>query len=189
MRKIFLLTAVIFAMLTATALASDEIYEYTSPTYGFKITCPAKPIVKVNPFDDPKQKGELLVFAHKDGKIIFGYEILLDAFDNSVPDFNKASRKVIDQYLNGLRGQKIYAYAELENVSKGNRGVLAITAKEIDVLGDNGEVEGKITADRQAAFTFFRTKSGRCISIQLITNDLSKDNLDDYRKSVSTFRD
>lgn len=177
-------------MLTATAFADDGVYEYTSETYGFKITCPAKPIVVVNPFEDPYQKGELLVFANEGIKIIYGYQILLDAFkDNAVPDFNASNRQFIDAYLEKMREDDAYEYVELVNVSKGNRGVMALTAKEITILNDKGEVEGTLVADRQSAFTFFRTSGGRCISIQLLAEDFGEDNINDYRKSISTFRD
>lgn len=191
MRKIFLIATFLLAMLTATAFAAEnEIYEYTSETYGFKITCPAKPIVVVNPFEDPNQKGELLVFANDGMKIIYGFQILLDAFDTkSVPDFNKDSKKIIDAYLEEMRQDDAYEYVELLNVSKNNRGVMALTAKEISIIGEDGEVEGTLTADRQSAFTFFRTSSGRCISIQLLAEDFGEDNINDYRKSISTFRD
>lgn len=191
MRKIFLLATLLLVMLTATAFAAEsDVYDYTSETYGFSIKCPAKPIVVVNPFEDPNQKGELLVFANDGINIIYGYQILLDAFENSaVPNFNKANKKILDDYMNKMRSENAYEYVELENISKDNRGVIAVTARRIDVLGEDGEIEGQLVADRQAAFTFFRTTSGRCISIQLIADDFSQENLDDYRKSVGTFRD
>ncbi|MBQ7704734.1 MAG: hypothetical protein IJT73_04800 [Selenomonadaceae bacterium] len=191
MRKIFLLATLIFTLMTATALAADnEAYEYESQVYGFKIICPAKPIVVVNPFEDPKQRGELLVFANDGMKIIFGYQILLDAFDtNKVPDFNKDKKKIIDAYIEKQREDNAYEFVGLETVAKDNKGLVLITAKEIEVKGDNGEVEAILTADEQTAFTYFRSRSGRCISIQLITSEFNEDNLIDYRKSVSTYRD
>ncbi len=191
MRKIFLMATFLLVMLTATAFAADnEVYEYTSETYGFKITCPAKPIVVVNPFEDPNQKGELLVFANDGIKIIYGFQILLDAFETTaVPDFNKADKKILDQYVEEMRVDNAYEYVGLQEVSKKNKGVLAITARRIELRDENGEVAGELVADQQSAFTFFRTSSGRCISIQLITDDFTQDNLDDYKKSVSTFRD
>ena len=189
MRKIFLMVTILMLALTATAFAADA-YEYTSETYGFKITCPAKPIVVVNPFEDPHQKGELLVFANDGMKIIYGYQILLDAFrENAVPDFNSSNKKIVDAYLEKMREDDAYEYVELVNISKGNKGVMALTAKEITVLNDKGEVEGTLVADRQSAFTFFRASNGRCISIQLLAEDFGKDNIEDYLKSVGTFRD
>ena len=182
MRKIFLMATFIFTLLTATAFAAEnenQPYEYTSEVYGFKIMCPVKPAVVVNPFEDPKQKGELLVFANDGMKIIYGFQILLDAFDT-----NKEK----------LKRDNAYEFIGLETVARysngsENKGVVLITAKEIEVRGDDGEVEGTLTADNQTAFTYFRTRSGRCISIQLITADLTEDGLKDYRNSVATYRD
>ena len=136
-----------------------------------------------------------MVFANDGMKIIYGYQILLDAFDTKkVPDFNKDKKKVIDAYIEKLKADNAYEFVGLETVARykngtENKGVVLFTAKEIEVMGDNGEVEGTLTADEQTAFTYFRSRSGRCISIQLITSDFNEDNIIDYRKSVATYRD
>ena len=198
MRKIFLLATFIFTLFTATAFAAENeksFYEYTSEVYGFKIICPTKPAVVVNPFEDPKQKGELLVFANDGMKIIYGFQILLDAFDTKkVPNFNKDKKKIIDAYIENLKKDNAYEFVGVETVSRNskgveNKGVVLITAKEIEVRDDNGEVTDTLVADEQTAFTFFRTRSGRCISIQQIASDFNEDNLKDYRNSVATYRD
>ena len=193
MQKIFLTVVFILIMLTATAFAAENeegAYEYTSETYGFKIMCPSKPAVVVKPFQDPNKKGEMLVFANDGMKIIFGYVIELDAFDNmKVPNFNKDKKKIIEAYLERLRGENAYNFVSLENVTKNNKGVILVTAKEIELKNDKGEVEGTLTAEEQTAFTYFRSRSGRCISIQLISADLDDSDYKDYRKSVATFQD
>ena len=75
MKKIILTALMILSVLTATVFAAEDEtsqgYEYTSKTYGFKIACPAEPRVVVNPFEDPKKQGELLVFANDGMKILF----------------------------------------------------------------------------------------------------------------------
>ena len=196
MHKIFLAVTFIFTFVTATAFAAEnQFYEYTSEVYGFKIICPSKPAVVVNPFEDPNQKGELLVFANDGMKIIYGYQILLDAFDTKkVPDFNNDKKKVIDAYIEKQKADNAYEFVGLQTVSKNskgveNKGLILITAKEIEVKDENGEVVDTLVADEQTAFTFFRSRSGRCISIQLITSDFNEDNLSDYRKSVATYQD
>lgn len=193
MRKIILTAMMLLMLFTATVFAEEETtqgFEYTSQTYGFKIACPAEPKVVVNPFEDPNKKGELLVFANDGMKILYGYQILLDAFDTkAVPDFNKASKKVLDEYLEKLRINEAYEYAEIGNIAADNKAVFAVTAKEIEVKDDNGEVEGVLTADTQNAIAFFRTKSGRCISIQFITTKIDDEAVDNFRKSVISYRD
>lgn len=202
MRKIFFALTVLLTFLTATAFAAEEnsaqpatenpasqAFEYTSQTFGFKISCPAVPKVVVNPFEDPKERGELLVFANDGIKILYGYQIKLDAFDNKdIPDLNKANKKTLDAYLEKLRQQNFYEYAEITNISPDNKAIFAVTAKEMEVELDDGEI-GTATADTQNAIAFFRTKSGRCISIQFITDTLDDEAIANFSKSVMSYRD
>lgn len=190
MRRIFLAVTFIFTLMTATAFAAEnDYYEYTSEVFGFKMICPSKPAVVVNPFEDPKQHGELLVFANDGMKIIYGFQIMIDAFDSKkVPDFNKDKKKVIDAYLEKKRNENIYNFVELQNISPNNKGVVMVTSKEITVTDENGE-EITATADQQTAYALFRSRSGRCISIQLISADLDETDYKDFLKSVSTYRD
>lgn len=207
MKKIFLAVTLILTMLTATAFAAEnenskdteettaernfEPYEYTSETYGFKITCPTKPIVIVKPFEDPNRKGEMLVFANEGIKVLFGYIVELDAFDNmKVPDFNaKKQQKLVESYVERKRGENLYNFVEVQEVSKNNKGIVMVTAKEIQITDDKGNVLETATATEQTAYTYFRTKSGRCIMIQLLSADLDDSDYKDFLKSVSTYQD
>ena len=122
--------------------------------------------------------------------VAYGYMIQLDAFDTkAIPDFNKSKKNLIDAYIERLKITNAYEDAVLDNVWKGNKGIFAVTAKEIEFKDDKGEVEGVATATTQNMITFFRTKSGRCISIQLITTNLNDEATINFRRSVSTYRD
>ena len=203
MRKIFMVTFLIATFFCMTVFAAEENsatensaeenskgFEYTSQTFGFKIMCPAEPKVVVNPFPDPKKRGELLVFKNEGAEILYGYQIMFDAFDsNSVPDFNKAKKKTLENYLEKLKVTNAYEDAIVDNVTSDNKGVFAVTAKEIEIKNDAGEVEDVAVATTQNEIVFFRTKSGRCISIQLITVDLNNEVVLNFRKSVATYRD
>ncbi len=192
MRKIFLMTFFIFTLITATAFAEEttEGFDYTSQNFGFKIVCPAEPVVVVNPFEDPAKRGELLVFANDGFKILYGYQILFDAFDDeSTPDFNKADKETIDAYLEKLCQNNAFESAVVEQISANNKGVFAVTAKEIEVLNDAGEVEGVATASTQNMIAFFRTAEGKHISIQLIVENLDREAILNFRKSLATYRD
>lgn len=206
MKKIFLMTALLLTFFTATSFAaepqadqpaptenqqeSDNLTEYTSKVFGFKMVCPPNPVVIVNPFEKPEEHGECLVYQNDGMKILRGIQVKLDAFNTKdVPDFNKASEKTIREYLDKLKKANSYEVAELVNISKDNKGVFILTAKEIDVLDDKGEVEGTLVADSQIASTFFRTKSGRCIEIQLLSDDFGDDVMKVYRHAVATYRD
>ena len=194
MKKIFMTLATLMIFLTATAFAEEENsteqgFEYTSQTYGFKILCPAEPKVVVNPFENPQERGELLVFANDGMKILYGYQIKLDAFDNkTIPDLNKANKKTLDEYLEKLRQQNVYEYVEVKNISPDNKAIFAVTAKEMEVELEDGEV-GVMTAETQNALAFFRTKSGRCISIQFITDTIDDEAVKNFSNSVMSYQD
>ena len=209
MRKIFLTVILILSMLTATAFAAEnenatenptetktetvnpnETYEYTSETYGFKITCPVKPVVVVKPFEDPNRNGEMLVFANEGIKVLYGYIIEIDAFDDKqVPNFNKDKKKITDAYLEKLRGDFLYNSVEIMEVTPKNKGIVMVTANKVEFKDENGEVKETITAEEQRVISRFRSKSGRCIEIQLIDANLDKNDYEIYRKSVSTYQD
>ena len=193
MKKIFMTLATLMIFLTATAFAEEnetsQGFEYTSQTYGFKILCPAEPKVVVNPFENPQERGELLVFANDGMKILYGYQIKLDAFDNkTIPDLNKANKKTLDEYLEKLRQQNVYEYVEVKNISPDNKAIFAVTAKEMEVELEDGEV-GVMTAETQNALAFFRTKSGRCISIQFITDTIDDEAVKNFSNSVMSYQD
>ena len=202
MRKIISLAAMLMMILTATAFAeeppaeevaeqSDAPYIYTSDTYHYSIACPFKPVGVVrNPWQESDKHGEMLVFANEGWNIQYAYLIQIDAFDTKqVPDFNKAPKITIDEYLAGLL-ENGFGAAELVNITKDNKGVYAVTAQTIEVVNkETGEVEGEFVAERQDAYTFFRTSAGRCISIQLISPSLEKDFVMPYRYSVASFKD
>ena len=210
MKKLFLITVMFLTLFTTSAFAADgdsanstaqpstkenadlktsDFVEYTSLAYGYKINVPWNPIVLDLHFEEPSRRGEMLVFKNQDADIILGYRIVLDAFDNKrVPDFNKADKKTLDNYLDVLKKVNLYELAELTTVSNGNKGVFAITAKEFQAPDENGQMQ-TVIASTQNAVAFFRTPKGRCIQIQLITNDLKEEDLKPFLYSVSTFDD
>ena len=203
MRKIFLLTTLLLMILTSTAFAeevaeptdepTDEPYVYTSEDFKFTINCPIKPVAIVeNPWQEPEKRGEMLVFANEGFDIQYAYLIQVNAFDNdSVPDFNKADKKVLDKYLEDLIENAGFGSADLVSLTSTNKGVFAITAETIEVRNkETGELEGEFVADRRDIYTYFRTPEGRCVSVQLINKNFdSKELVDVYRYSVATFKD
>ena len=197
MKKIFLSLAMILTLLRATAFAAEENessvgVEYTSKTYGFKVMCPAECKVVVMPkgyLDEPNKHGERLIFANDGMDILYGYEIILDAFDtNAVPNFNKDKKKILDDYVAKQKDLKIYEVVEIINVSKGNKGVFMVPAAGMEITNDDGTVE-VIPIDAPDASVFFRTKSGRCVAFNLIAEKPDQEILDNFRKSVATFQD
>ena len=196
MRKIFLSLLMILILSTATVFAaesdSEKGFEYTSKTYGFKVMCPTECKTVVMPkgyLSDPNRQGERLIFANDGMDILYGYEIILDAFDtNAVPNFNKDSKKILDKYIAKQKELNPYVVAEIIEVTKGNKGLFVVPATEVEYKNENGEIE---TAQIEApdAMIFFRSKSGRCIEFNLIAANPDEEIFDNFRKSASTYQD
>ena len=58
----------------------------------------------------------------------------------------------------------------------------------MEVELEDGEV-GVMTAETQNALAFFRTKSGRCISIQFITDTIDDEAVKNFSNSVMSYQD
>lgn len=194
-KKIFLLVTLL-TFLTSISFAakkSEEFsYTYTSQEYHYSIECPKKPnVVPASVFlDDKSKKGEILIFENVEYNVVRGWLILVDAFNpNAVPDFNKSSKSIIEPYVKEIQKQG-YEDAKVIELMKGNKGLFAITSKEIKIDEDgDGIIDGVATTDRQDAITFFRTSDGSCFSVQLVgsagINDIAINN---FMKALYTFK-
>lgn len=197
MKKILLMLMMLalslMSMLGSTEAAEDAGVEYVSEEYHYSIMCPSAP--KVLParvmYDDASKQGEMLVFESEGFDVKSGWVIMFDAFDSTlVPNFNKDSKKFIEQYIDAKKDSGSYDSFQLIEVTKGNKGVLGITAKEIEVdEDDDGKIDGVAIADHQEAVVFFRTTLGRCTSVTLLGNDISEEALEKFRAALSTFKE
>ena len=164
-------------------IAVKDFVEYKSGTYGYTIKCPFQPAAVTDlKFDEPAEKGEMLVFLNEGPEIVLGYRINLDAFpEQNAPDFNRDSQKTLDSYIEYLKTVNALDTAMITNIGKDNKGAFIVTAKEI--TNDQGET---ITADNQIAMLIFRTKNGKRVSMQLLTTDFSQELVDAFIYSAST---
>lgn len=164
-------------------IAVKDFVEYKSGTYGYTIKCPFQPAAVTDlKFDEPAEKGEMLVFLNDGAEIVLGYRINLDAFpEQNAPDFNRDSKKTLDSYIEYLKNVNALDTAMITNIGNDNKGVFLVTAKEI--TNDQGET---ITADNQIAMLIFRTKNGNRVSMQLMTTDFSQELVDAFIYSAST---
>ena len=187
-----LMVSLMVATVEAADEATSENYTYVSREYNYSVVCPKRP--NVIParilYEDETKKGEVLVFENEGYDIKRGWIFLFDAFDTTlIPNFNKDSKKLIEQYIeakqkNGFEG------LELIEVTKGNKGVLGITAKEIEIDEDgDGTIDGVAVADKQSAVVFFRSPLGRCISVELMGDDINEAALHNFRAALSTYKD
>ncbi len=155
------------------ASASQEAYLYTSKEYGYSIYCPFKPlgVIPASVLYEGK-KGDILVFQNQEYTILNGWVILVDAFDtDAVPDLNTVTEEEAADYLQKLMNSNGYEGISLVNISENNKGIFAITAKEVEIdTNGDGVPDMTAKADTQQAVTFFRSAQGRCFSVQLIDN-------------------
>lgn len=194
---ILMLTITLMSVLSTTYAAEDqsqstESYEYVSRDYNYSIICPKRPNVVPASivYDDPTKKGEVLVFENEGYYIKRGWIFLFDAFDSTmIPNFNKDSKKLIDQYIE-VKQKDGFEGLTLIEVTKGNKGVFGITAREIEIDEDgDGTIDGVAVADKQEAVVFFRSELGRCISVELMGDDLNEAAIKNFRTALATYKD
>ena len=171
----------------------EDAYIHTSEEYGYTIACPYRPAGVIPAsllYED--QKGEVLIFENEGYQIRHGWVILVDAFDDkAVPDLNKISEEDAKGYLEKLMHSSGYEGISLVNLTKDNKGIFAVTAKEVEIDTDgDGVFDTTATASTQEAVTFFRTEKGRCFSVQLIDNpELRPAAVAAYQIGVSSLRE
>lgn len=173
-------------------LKIDLPYAYYSKNYGFGIMCPKQPVgvVKASDFfQDVSRQGEVLIFDNEEYKVTYGWVILKDAFSDNVPDFNALNEEQAGEQLKKVMGSNPYQGVSLINLSKTNKALLGITAKEVEIDEDgDGVFDAIVTADSQEAVLFFRGEDGGHYCLRLIDNpELRTDSLNTFIVGAMSF--
>lgn len=157
--------------------ATAEGYLYTSKNYGYTIVCPKKPNVIPASLLMEGWKGEVLIFDNDGYNIKNAWIVLADAFDKKkTPDFNKMNEAEAKKYLEGIMQSNPYEGVMVVNLTKNNKAIYALTAKEVELDTDgDGKPDVTAKADTQMAVLFFRGNKGGCYSLQLIDNPVLRD--------------
>lgn len=166
-------------------------YTYTSKLYGFTIQCPQKP-VGVIPASMlyENEKGDILIFENEEYNIKYAWIITEDAFDNKkVPNLNKLNEKDAEALLKNIMGSNGYEGIMLVNLTAKNKGIYAVTAKEVEIDTDgDGKPDATATANTQMAVLFFRGDKGGRYAMKLIDNPtLRSTSLTAFQKGAGTF--
>lgn len=169
------------------------VYSFVSD-HGYTMLCPFKPVgvISAGQLYGDDRKGDVLIFENEEYNIKHAWVVLVDAFDNkAVPDFNTISEKDAETYLEKLMHSSGYEGISLINITKDNRAVFGITAKEVEIDTDgDGVMDTKAIAETQEAVAFFRTSQGKRIAMHLIDNPvLRKESVSAFQYGVSTLRD
>lgn len=174
-----------------------KVYLYENEKYGYTMLCPYQPegIIPASMIYEGK-KGDILVFSSSSDDngyaIHHAWVILVDAFDDkAVPDLNKISEQEAESYLEKLMHSNGYEGISLVNLTENNKGIFAVTAKEVEIDTDgDGEFDVTATAETQEAVAFFRTEKGRCFAMHLIDNpELRKESIALFQFGVSSVQD
>ncbi len=176
---------------TAENENQPEMYYYKSATYNYAILCPNRPvgIIPASMMYEG-QKGDIIVFENEEYNIRHAWVVLVNAFDDkAVPDLNTISDKDARTYLEKLMKSSAYEGISLVNISKDNKGIFGISAREVEVDTDgDGQFDTTATAETQEAVTFFRSESGRCIAVHLIDNPvLRQESITSYQFGIASF--
>ena len=178
-----------------TATQTEEGYWQDSARYNYRINCPKKPLGVIPAklfFDDNNKKGDVIIFETV-GDDIFNVKtawvVLVDAFaEDSLPDLTKLNDDATKSMLKKIQENNGYVLIDMVDLPNKNKGIYAITAKEVEIDSDNdGKVDAVAKTDNQLAVTFFRGNLGGRYCVQLIDNpQLRETVLADYQIGVGS---
>ena len=158
---------------TVSAEVPALSYLYESSAYNYRVMCPQKP-VGVIPASTlfENREGEILIFENEEYHIKYAWVVLVHAFpEESLPNLNTINPEEATELLKRIMGSNAYEGIMLVNVTEENKGIFAVTAKEIEIdENGDGTPDATATANSQMAALFFRGENGACYGFELIDN-------------------
>ena len=176
-------------------VAPTEGYWQKSANYDYKIFCPKKPIGVIPAklfFDDNSKKGDVIIFETFGDiyNVKTAWVVLVDAFKpDAFPDLTKLPEDDAKAMLKKIQESNGYLFIGMMDLPNKNKGIFAVTAKEVEIDSDNdGKVDAIAKSDNQTAVTFFRGQYGGRFCVQLLDNpELRPAVLEEYRNGVLSF--
>ena len=158
---------------TVSAEVPALSYLYESSAYNYRVMCPQKP-VGVIPASTlfENREGEILIFENEEYHIKYAWVVLVHAFpEEALPNLNTINPEEATELLKRIMGSNAYEGIMLVNVTEENKGIFAVTAKEIEIdENGDGTPDATATANSQMAALFFRGENGACYGFELIDN-------------------
>ncbi|BEU87990.1 hypothetical protein TAMA11512_14540 [Selenomonas sp. TAMA-11512] len=191
-RFIYIAVCTLVTLFGITNITSAN-YLYKS-SLGYSLQCPEKPVgvIPASVFYHDDRKGEVLVFANDGYAINRAWIILPDGFENSaLPDLDNLKQNEVDKLLATLRANSAYEFVDYLPIAVKTRGILAVTAKEIEIDTDGDGVTDEVAkADTQMVITFFRSPKGTRYAMELIDNpELTQEAVSAYKMGLATFQE
>lgn len=148
-------------------------YLYESSAYNYRVMCPQKPVGVIPAsalFEN--REGEILIFENEEYHIKYAWVVLVHAFpEEALPNLNIINPEEATELLKRIMGSNAYEGIMLVNVTEENKGIFAVTAKEIEIdENGDGTPDATATANGQMAALFFRGENGACYGFELIDN-------------------
>ena len=158
---------------TVSAEVPALSYLYESSAYNYRVMCPQKPVGVIPAsalFEN--REGEILIFENEEYHIKYAWVVLIHAFpEEALPNLNTINPEEATELLKRIMGSNAYEGIMLVNVTEENKGIFAVTAKEIEIdENGDGTPDATATANGQMAALFFRGENGACYGFELIDN-------------------
>ena len=158
---------------TVSAEVPALSYLYESSAYNYRVMCPQKPVGVIPAsalFEN--REGEILIFENEEYHIKYAWVVLVHAFpEEALPNLNTINPEEATELLKRIMGSNAYEGIMLVNVTEENKGIFAVTAKEIEIdENGDGTPDATATANSQMAAVFFRGENGACYGFELIDN-------------------
>ncbi len=158
---------------TVSAEVPALSYLYESSAYNYRVMCPQKPVGVIAAsalFEN--REGEILIFENEEYHIKYAWVVLVHAFpEEALPNLNTINPEEATELLKRIMGSNAYEGIMLVNVTEENKGIFAVTAKEIEIdENGDGTPDATATANSQMAALFFRGENGACYGFELIDN-------------------
>ncbi len=172
-------------------MIASTAYRYTSPVYGYSITCPVKPQVIPVSMIYADAHGDILIFDSVDFNIKQAWMVVPEAFkDGDIPDLKTLTDEQKEALFKEWQEKHGCEFARIVEMSNGTLGLYTVTAKDIDVDTDgDGKPDTQMHSDTQMIKTYFTGEYGGHFMVGLINNpDITREAVATYEAGLSSFQ-
>ena len=200
LKQIFL-AVLLLPLLSSCAGAAEakidtsHMFAHINRGLGYMILCPKEPVYVLTAaefYDDPMIKGDVIIFENQEYTVNKAWVIIKNGTEGKdLPDFNTLTPEDAEKLITNMKNSAGYEGIAMVNVKGQNKGVFAITAKEveIDTTGD-GVPDTIAKADNQVVKVFFRGNNGDRFLAELIDNPTpSQESVSEFQQCLSTFNE
>lgn len=175
----------------APVMIASTAYRYTSPVYGYSITCPVKPTVIPVSLIYADSHGDILIFDSVDFNIKQAWIVVPNAFkDGDIPDLKTLTEEQKNALFKEWQEKQGCEFVRVAEMNNGTMGLYTVTAKDIEVDTDgDGKPDTMMHSDNQMIKTYFTGEYGGHFMVGLINNpDLTREAVNTYEAGLMSFQ-